>query len=64
MLKIKSERKRRGWRLEDLAYHAHLTVADVSRIESGRLKPYPNHAKRLAEALELTPEQLLEEVKE
>ncbi len=64
MLRIKQERKKRKWRLEDLAYFARISVADVSRIESGRMKPYPNHAKRLAEALGLTAEQLLEEIYE
>jgi transcriptional regulator with XRE-family HTH domain len=62
MLRIKVERLRRGWRQEDLAFYARMAAADVSRIETGRLKPYPTQLVRLAKALDLGPEELLTEV--
>ena len=64
LLRITVERKRRGWRQQDLAFHADVPMAEVSRIESGRMKPYPKHAKQLAKVLKLRPEQLTEEVRE
>jgi ribosome-binding protein aMBF1 (putative translation factor) len=62
MLRIRMERRAKGWRLEDLAYHARVSAADISRIETGRLKPYPGHAERLARALGIRAEDLCAEV--
>ncbi len=64
MLRMKMERKRKGRRQEDLAHFAKVSCADISRIESGRLRPYPGHAARLARALGVKPQELLEEVGE
>jgi ribosome-binding protein aMBF1 (putative translation factor) len=61
-LRIRAERVKRGWRLEDLSHFSKVSAADISRIENGRLIPYDVHAKRLAEALGITPEQLMEKV--
>jgi transcriptional regulator with XRE-family HTH domain len=60
MLKLKEQRLRRGWTQQDLAYHARMAAADVSRIESGRLKPYPSQLARLARVLGITPEELMQ----
>jgi ribosome-binding protein aMBF1 (putative translation factor) len=62
MLRIRVERLKRGWRQEDLAFYARMAAADVSRIETGRLVPYPTQVARLAKALGLKPAELLEEV--
>ncbi|MCH7708704.1 MAG: helix-turn-helix transcriptional regulator [Myxococcales bacterium] len=62
ILRIKSERLSRGWTQTELAYFARMSSADVSRIESGRMVPYPGHAQRLARVLGLDPSELLEEV--
>ena len=62
MLRIRVERRRKGWRLEDLAHFARVSAADISRIETGRMKPYPSHLSRLSVALELDPTELLQEV--
>jgi ribosome-binding protein aMBF1 (putative translation factor) len=35
-------------------------VADVSRIETGRLTPYPSQAQKLGRVLGLKPEELQE----
>lgn len=58
--RIRVERRRRNWRLEDLAHFARVSAADISRIETGRMIPYPTHAKRLAEVLGIEPDELTE----
>jgi transcriptional regulator with XRE-family HTH domain len=60
MLNLKAGRLRRGWTQTDLAYFARMTAAEISRIETGRLRPYPRQAERLARVLGLPPEQLVE----
>ena len=62
MLRLKYERQRRGWSLQELGFHAGVQGADISKIERGLLRPYPSQAQRLAKVLGLTPEELLEEV--
>lgn len=62
LMKIKAERLRRKWNQTELAARAGLSASDISRIETGRFRPYPQQAVRLARALKLTPEQLLEPV--
>lgn len=62
MLKIKSERLRRGWTQTDLAYHSRVQPAEISRIERGQARPYPGQAARLAKALKLSPDELLQPV--
>jgi transcriptional regulator with XRE-family HTH domain len=59
MLKVKAERLRRHWTQTTLGYHAKLSASEVSRIESGRTRPYPRQAARLARALDLDPAELL-----
>jgi ribosome-binding protein aMBF1 (putative translation factor) len=61
-LRIRAERLKRGWRLEDLSHFSKVGAADISRIENGRLIPYSSHAQRLATALGIQPEELLQEV--
>ncbi len=62
ILRVKAERLKRGWTQTELAYFARMSSAEVSRIESGRMVPYPGHAKRLARVLGLQSSELLEEV--
>lgn len=62
MLRLKAERLRRKWTQTDLGYHARITPAEISRIETGRLRPYPRQAERLARVLEIAPADLLIEV--
>jgi len=64
VLKIKAERLRRQWTQTDLGARAGLSASDISRIESGRLQPYPRQVQRLARALKLAPAELLAEVSE
>jgi transcriptional regulator with XRE-family HTH domain len=62
MLRIRAERLRRQWTQTDLAFRAGLATSDVSRIETGRFRPYPRQAARLAKALKLPVEDLLQPV--
>lgn len=62
MIRMRAERIRRGWSQQRLAVEAGVGYADVSRIECGWLRPYPGQAEKIARALGLRPEQLLEEV--
>ncbi len=62
--KLRAKRLRLGWTQQDLAFFARMSVADVSRIETGRMKPYPSQVNRLARILRLDPEELLDEVDE
>jgi transcriptional regulator with XRE-family HTH domain len=61
-LRIKIERLRRKWTQTDLGARSGLSASDISRIETGRLRPYPGQAARLAKALKVAPEDLLEHV--
>ena len=61
-LRIQVARKQRGWSQTQLGARARVSATDVSKIETGRFLPYPVQVKRLARALKLKPEELLEEV--
>ena len=60
MLRLKAERLRRGWTQTDLAYHARVQPAEISRIERGNARPYPAQAERLARVLGLAITELIE----
>jgi transcriptional regulator with XRE-family HTH domain len=60
--RMKNERKRHGWNQQTLGVYAGVSAADVSRIESGRLMPYPGQAERLAEVLGLAANELQQPV--
>lgn len=62
MLRLRYERQRRGWRQDDLAYHSRVPTAEISRIESGRLRPTEAQLARLGKALGVDPSVLLQEV--
>jgi transcriptional regulator with XRE-family HTH domain len=58
--RMRAERLRRRWTQTDLGSYARMSAAEISRIESGRLRPYAGQARRLAEILGLDPDQLQE----
>jgi ribosome-binding protein aMBF1 (putative translation factor) len=62
MVMMKAVRIQRGWSQQDLAFFARMAAADICRIETGRMKPYPSQAVRLANVLAINPEDLLHEV--
>jgi ribosome-binding protein aMBF1 (putative translation factor) len=65
MLRITYERMKRSWSKAALARKSSLDQAQISKMEAGRLKPYPTELRRLAEALdfpEAEAHRLLEKV--
>ena len=64
MLRVKYERLCRGWSQTALAYHAIMSTGDISRIESGRLRPYPSQLEKLAHIFQIDGQALLQEVAE
>jgi|SoiMetStandDraft_5_1073268.scaffolds.fasta_scaffold3124348_1 transcriptional regulator with XRE-family HTH domain len=62
MTRLQEERRRRGWTQLDLAYHARVQPSEISKIENGRLRPYPGQLARLARVLGvIEPDALLED---
>ncbi len=62
MTRIELERRERGWNQTVLAYHAQITQSEVSLIERRRLSPSPRYMQRIARALNLPVNTLLDEV--
>ena len=60
--KMKAERLKRNWSQVDLSFFSRVPVSDISKIETARMRPYPAHAQRLANALGLDPGELQEPV--
>ncbi len=51
MLRLVEERKRRGFSQLKMSRKARMAPSDVSRIESGRFRPYRGQLRRLARAI-------------
>jgi transcriptional regulator with XRE-family HTH domain len=51
---VKAERQARGWSQADLATHAGVAKASVSKIERGEMSPSAGLLVRLAAAFDLT----------
>jgi ribosome-binding protein aMBF1 (putative translation factor) len=62
MTKMEYERHRRGWNQTELAFRSKVSVADISKIERGWMKPFPGYAKRLSKALGISADELTKEV--
>ena len=58
---IRKLRELRALSQRELAARAKLSVTTLNRIELGRHKPLPRTVRKLAEALGVTPEELLSE---
>ncbi|MFC2021730.1 helix-turn-helix domain-containing protein [Chloroflexota bacterium] len=54
-------RELRALSQRELAVQAKLSVTTVNRIETGQRRPMPRTVRKLAEALGVTPEELLAE---
>jgi transcriptional regulator with XRE-family HTH domain len=61
IMSIKEERTQRGWTQIDLSYHSRVPASEISKIECGRLKPSPGQIERIARALGVQPEQIINE---
>jgi transcriptional regulator with XRE-family HTH domain len=62
VLKVKAERLRKSWNQTALAFYAGMSVGDISRIESGRMKPYPLQLEKLSNVLQVPPDELLKDL--
>lgn len=62
MLRLKLMRLQKGWNQTTLAFHARVTPAELSRIETGRLRPHPRQLERIGRVLDLASAALLDEV--
>ena len=61
MTRLQAERQKRGMSQTAIAAAAgRLSASDISKFERGFARPYPAQAQRLAAALDLAPDQLLE----
>jgi uncharacterized Tic20 family protein len=58
--KLKELRARKGFSQEQLAYAAAINLRTVQRIESGETEPRGDTLKRLANALNITPDELID----
>jgi transcriptional regulator with XRE-family HTH domain len=58
--RLKKERLKKGLTQTQLAFFAELSASDISRFESGQMKPYPTQAVRLSRVLNIEPERLQE----
>jgi transcriptional regulator with XRE-family HTH domain len=63
MLRLRYERQQRGWNQTVVAFRAKMSISDISRIETGRMRPYPDQLKRLGKLFGVDGEALLEELK-
>ena len=60
MLVVTQERERRGWSRAELARRAQMSSGEVGKIEAGRLIPYDSQRRKLARALGIPVDTLLE----
>ena len=56
--RVREIRETRQWSQRTLARRSDMSEADVSRIETGRLRPYKGQARKLARALGVRVEEL------
>lgn len=62
MLRVKQVRRRLGLSQEVVSIMTGIDSATISRLENGKMHPYPGWAERLAEALDVPAATLFEEV--
>ena len=55
---VKTERLKRDWTQIDLSYHSRVPAAEISKIETGRLKPTFRQLEKIAKALGVCTEQI------
>ncbi len=58
---VRKLRELRALSQRELAVRARLSVTTVNRIETRQIRPMPRIIRKLAEALGVTPEELLDE---
>lgn len=60
MLRLTKLREAKGWSRSELARRAAVGIADISRIESGRMLAYRCQAERIAHVLGVRVEELFD----
>lgn len=60
--KLRQWRRQRALTLRDLSERSTVAYATIHAIESGRQEPRPSTIRKLAEALDIEPEDLMVEV--
>ena len=58
--KIKELRSRKGYSQDDLAEYSQLSLRTIQRIENGETEPRGDTLKRLAKALNVTPDEMID----
>jgi len=64
MLRLQLERQRQGLSQQQMGFRAEISPSTISRIENGKIYPYPGWRKRLAKVLGWSEEQADELFKE
>lgn len=55
-LKVRQFRQERGWNFEEMSRQTGISISYLNEIEKGKKSPQPDMVRRLAKALETTPE--------
>lgn len=61
MNQVRVYREKKGLTQFELAKRCNIFPADISKIESGGIRPYPKWRERLSQALEVEEEELFPE---
>ena len=62
MLRLREERIKRGWSILELSFQARIHPATIGKLESGRLKPYAPHRRKLEAVFQIPADKLFQEV--
>lgn len=57
---LRAQRKRRGWMLSELSARSGVSIAAISKIETGQSRPGADTLIRIARALEITVAEIME----
>lgn len=62
MLRLTKERIKRGWSKSELSRRSGVGLVEISRIENGKIFPYPKWRHKLAMAMGMPEHELFKEV--
>jgi transcriptional regulator with XRE-family HTH domain len=62
MIRMRAERKQRGWSLVDLCTMTGISPSDLSLVERGKREAFPGWKRRISKAFELGADELFQEV--
>jgi transcriptional regulator with XRE-family HTH domain len=64
MFRLTVERERRGWSKSELSRRSGVGLVEISRLEAGKIYPYPGWRQKLASALDCSQDVLFEKIEE